>query len=391
MYDVVIVDTAGRLGVDAEMMQQAADIRDAVNPDEILFVVDAMIGQDAVTTAQAFLDGVGFNGVVLDQARRRRPRWCGAVGRQVTGRPIMFASNGEKLADFDTFHPDRMASRILGMGDMLTLIEQAEKHFDADQAEEMAAKLAGRRLHPRGLPAADEDASARWARSAGCSACCPAPGRCSEALGERRRPRHRPHRRDHPVDDAGGAGRTRRSSTPPAGSASPRAPAPRCPHVNALVERFFEAQQDDASRWPAGSACPGAAGEPASRRRAEEGQGQGPVAPTAKAKGSPAGNPAKRRDAARQAAAVRQPPACRAASGSTSCRPASTQPSSSCPPDHVTVRRGPPAPCRPATGEPVDLWVDDGLVRRRAGRRRRTLTDRVGCCRVWSTRTATSG
>jgi signal recognition particle subunit SRP54 len=144
LYDVVIVDTAGRLGVDAEMMQQAADIRDAVHPDETLFVVDAMIGQDAVTTAQAFLDGVGFDGVVLTKLDGDARGGAALSVAQVTGRQVMFASSGEKLTDFDVFHPDRMASRILGMGDMLTLIEQAEKTFDAEQAEKAAAKLQGK-------------------------------------------------------------------------------------------------------------------------------------------------------------------------------------------------------------------------------------------------------
>jgi signal recognition particle subunit SRP54 len=143
LHDIVIVDTAGRLGVDAEMMQQAVDIRDAVNPNEVLFVVDAMIGQDAVATAEAFRDGVGFSGVVLTKLDGDARGGAALSVRHVTGKPIMFASTGEKLADFDTFHPDRMASRILGMGDMLTLIEQAEQHFEADQAEEMAAKMAG--------------------------------------------------------------------------------------------------------------------------------------------------------------------------------------------------------------------------------------------------------
>ncbi|HET9900364.1 MAG TPA: signal recognition particle protein [Actinomycetes bacterium] len=141
MYDVVIVDTAGRLGVDADMMRQAADIRDAVDPDEILFVVDAMIGQDAVNTAQAFLDGVGFDGVVLTKLDGDARGGAALSVAQVTGRQILFASNGEKLDDFDVFHPDRMASRILDMGDVLTLIEQAEKAFDRDQAAEMAQKL----------------------------------------------------------------------------------------------------------------------------------------------------------------------------------------------------------------------------------------------------------
>jgi len=143
LFDVVIVDTAGRLGVDAELMQQAADIRDAVSPDEILFVVDAMIGQDAVNTANAFATGVGFDGVVLTKLDGDARGGAALSIARVTGSPIMFASNGEQLRDFDVFHPDRMASRILGMGDMLTLIEQAEKTFDAEQSAKAAAKLTG--------------------------------------------------------------------------------------------------------------------------------------------------------------------------------------------------------------------------------------------------------
>lgn len=140
-HDIVIVDTAGRLGVDEELMRQAADIRDAVQPDETLFVVDAMIGQDAVTTAEAFRDGVGFTGVVLTKLDGDARGGAALSVREVTGQPILFASNGEKLEDFDLFHPDRMASRILGMGDMLTLIEQAEQAFDQDKAEQAAQKL----------------------------------------------------------------------------------------------------------------------------------------------------------------------------------------------------------------------------------------------------------
>jgi signal recognition particle subunit SRP54 len=142
-HDVVVVDTAGRLGIDAEMMAQAAAIRDAVQPDETLFVVDAMIGQDAVTTAEAFRDGVGFSGVVLTKLDGDARGGAALSVRYITGQPILFASTGEKLGDFDVFHPERMASRILGMGDVMTLIEQAEKHFDADQAEKMAGKLMG--------------------------------------------------------------------------------------------------------------------------------------------------------------------------------------------------------------------------------------------------------
>jgi signal recognition particle subunit SRP54 len=142
-HDVVVVDTAGRLGIDAEMMAQAAAIRDAVSPDETLFVVDAMIGQDAVNTAEAFRDGVGFTGVVLTKLDGDARGGAALSVAKVTGRPIMFASTGEKLADFDVFHPERMASRILGMGDMLTLIEQAERTFEADEAERMAERMLG--------------------------------------------------------------------------------------------------------------------------------------------------------------------------------------------------------------------------------------------------------
>jgi signal recognition particle subunit SRP54 len=140
--NIVIIDTAGRLGVDAEMMAQAVAIRDVTEPDEILFVVDAMIGQDAVATAQAFLDGVGYDGVVLTKLDGDARGGAALSIVELTGRPIMFASSGEKLEDFDVFHPDRMASRILDLGDLLTLIEQAEKAFDREQTENLAGRLA---------------------------------------------------------------------------------------------------------------------------------------------------------------------------------------------------------------------------------------------------------
>jgi signal recognition particle subunit SRP54 len=145
-FDIVIVDTAGRLGVDAELMRQAADIRAATQPDETLFVIDAMIGQDAVATAEAFRDGVGFTGVVLTKLDGDARGGAALSVREVTGQPILFASNGEKLADFDVFHPDRMASRILGMGDLLTLIEQAELVFDEEQTAKAAAKISSGEL-----------------------------------------------------------------------------------------------------------------------------------------------------------------------------------------------------------------------------------------------------
>ena len=141
-YDVVIVDTAGRLGVDAELMKQAADIRKAVDPDEVLFVIDAMIGQDAVTTAKAFQDGVDFTGVVLTKLDGDARGGAALSVASITGRPIMFASTGETLDAFEPFHPDRMASRILDLGDILTLIEQAQKNFDEEEAKKVAEKFA---------------------------------------------------------------------------------------------------------------------------------------------------------------------------------------------------------------------------------------------------------
>lgn len=145
-HDVVIIDTAGRLGIDEMLMQQARDIRDAVNPDEVLFVIDAMIGQDAVQTAEAFRDGVDFTGVVLTKLDGDARGGAALSIREVTGKPIMYASTGEKLEDFDVFHPERMASRILGMGDVLSLIEQAEATLDKEKAEQAATKMSSGEL-----------------------------------------------------------------------------------------------------------------------------------------------------------------------------------------------------------------------------------------------------
>jgi signal recognition particle subunit SRP54 len=141
-YDVVIIDTAGRLGVDAELMKQAGDIRKAVDPDEVLFVLDAMIGQDAVTTAKAFQDGVDFTGVVLSKLDGDARGGAALSVASVTGRPILFASTGETLDDFEPFYPDRMASRILDLGDILSLIETAQKNFDEEEARKTAEKFA---------------------------------------------------------------------------------------------------------------------------------------------------------------------------------------------------------------------------------------------------------
>ena len=141
-YDTVIVDTAGRLGVDAELMKQAADIRKAIDPDEVLFVIDAMVGQDAVVTAKAFQDGVDFTGVVLTKLDGDARGGAALSVASVTGRPILFASTGEGLDDFEPFHPDRMAGRILDLGDILTLIEQAQKTFDEEESRKVAEKFA---------------------------------------------------------------------------------------------------------------------------------------------------------------------------------------------------------------------------------------------------------
>lgn len=141
VYSVVIIDTAGRLGVDSEMMTQAADIRSAVEPHETLFVVDSMIGQDAVATAHAFQEGVDVTGIVLTKLDGDARGGAALSVRHVTGLPILFASTGEQVTDFEIFHPDRMASRILDMGDVLTLIEQTEKAFDRKETERFAAKV----------------------------------------------------------------------------------------------------------------------------------------------------------------------------------------------------------------------------------------------------------
>jgi signal recognition particle subunit SRP54 len=139
--DVVIVDTAGRLSIDAEMMEQVRLISGAVSPHYTFLVIDAMTGQDAVQTAEAFHRTLQISGVILSKLDGDARGGSALSVKEVIGRPIAFASTGEKLDAFEQFHPDRMAGRILGMGDMLTLIEQAEKAFEKDQAERAAARL----------------------------------------------------------------------------------------------------------------------------------------------------------------------------------------------------------------------------------------------------------
>ena len=142
VHNFVIVDTAGRLGVDQELMQQATKVRDAITPDEIFFVVDAMIGQDAVKTAQAFANGVGFDAVVLTKLDGDARGGAALSIVKLTGKPIIFAATGEKVGDFDLFYPDRMASRILGMGDVASLAEQAKKAMSTETAAKLEEKFA---------------------------------------------------------------------------------------------------------------------------------------------------------------------------------------------------------------------------------------------------------
>jgi signal recognition particle subunit SRP54 len=141
MRDVVIIDTAGRLHVDEEMMTEAARIKAAVRPDQILMVVDAMTGQDAVTAAQAFSERVDFDAVIITKLDGDARGGAALSVKHVTGKPIMYAGVGEKLDALEQFHPDRMAKRILGMGDVVSLIEKAAESADTDMAEEMEERL----------------------------------------------------------------------------------------------------------------------------------------------------------------------------------------------------------------------------------------------------------
>ena len=140
-YDTMIIDTAGRLHIDEALMQELINVKNAVKPTEILLVVDSMTGQDAVTVAQTFNDKLDITGVIMSKMDGDTRGGAALSVREVTGRPIKFCGTGEKLQDIEPFYPDRMASRILGMGDMLTLIEKAQNAFDEKKAQELATKL----------------------------------------------------------------------------------------------------------------------------------------------------------------------------------------------------------------------------------------------------------
>lgn len=140
-YDVVIVDTAGRLSVDEKMMQEISDVRDAISPNETLFVVDSMTGQDAVNTAKAFNDRINFDGVVLTKLDGDTRGGAALTVKYTVGKPIKFVSTGEKLNTMDVFHPERMAQRILGMGDIISFVERAQDQFDEEEAKRLEKKI----------------------------------------------------------------------------------------------------------------------------------------------------------------------------------------------------------------------------------------------------------
>ena len=141
LNDVVILDTAGRLHIDEELMQELKNVKSNVKPHEILLVVDSMTGQDAVNVADSFNSNLGIDGIILTKLDGDTRGGAALSVKKVTGRPIKFAATGEKLSDIEEFHPDRMISRILGMGDMLSIIEKAEETFDIEEAEKLEKKL----------------------------------------------------------------------------------------------------------------------------------------------------------------------------------------------------------------------------------------------------------
>ena len=146
LNDVVILDTAGRLHIDEELMQELKNLKANIKPHEILLVVDSMTGQDAVNVAQSFSDNVGIDGIILTKLDGDTRGGAALSVKKVTGKPIKFAATGEKLSDIEVFHPDRMAQRILGMGDILAVIEKAEESFDMEQAEQLEKQMKKKEL-----------------------------------------------------------------------------------------------------------------------------------------------------------------------------------------------------------------------------------------------------
>ena len=178
-------------------MAELVRIRDAVKPHDVLLVVDAMTGQDAVNVAERFAEAVQFDGVVMTKLDGDARGGAALSVKAVTGKPILFASTGEKLEQFERFHPDRMAQRILGMGDVMSLIEKAERQFDEDERDRARAQAAAQRVRARRLPrpAADDPADGAADEPARDD---PRAGRGAAAEREGRRARARPHPGDHP-------------------------------------------------------------------------------------------------------------------------------------------------------------------------------------------------
>ena len=197
--DVLIVDTSGRLHVDAELMEELAQIKKRTKPHDVLLVVDAMTGQDAVNVAEQFAETANFDGVLLTKLDGDARGGAALSVKAVTGKPILYASTGEKLDAFERFHPDRMAQRILGMGDVMTLVEKAEREFDEDEGGRARAQDPPPGVHLRRLPrpAAPDPAHGAADRPAQDD---PRDGRPAREH-EGRRARARPHPGDHHVDD----------------------------------------------------------------------------------------------------------------------------------------------------------------------------------------------
>ena len=202
--DVLIVDTAGRLHIDEKLMNELVAIRKAVKPTTVLLVVDAMTGQDAVNVAEQFAEAVAFDGVLMSKLDGDARGGAALSVKAVTGKPILFASTGEKLDQFERFHPDRMAQRILGMGDVLSFIEKAEAQIDEDEAKELE-----RKLRRNEFTFEDFLSQLKMMRKMGPlqSLLGMIPGFQGAALKNVKvdETRARSHRGDRPVDDAAGA------------------------------------------------------------------------------------------------------------------------------------------------------------------------------------------
>lgn len=302
LHDIVIVDTAGRLGIDAELMQQAADIRAAINPDEVLFVIDAMIGQDAVATAQAFNEGVDFTGIVLSKLDGDARGGAALSVATVTGKPVMFASTGEGLDDFEVFHPDRMASRILDMGDVLSLIEQAEKSWDKAEAERMAKKFADQEDFTL------DDFLAQMAQIRNMGSMKKMLMMMPGAAGMRQQLEQFDEREVDRIEAMIRAMTPHERAAPKILNGSRRARIAKgsgvhVSELNAMLERFAQAQKM-MKRMAAGGGMPGIPGMPGG---AAKRGGRGKAAPKKKAR---SGNPAKAAEQLRQAQekAANRPP-----------------------------------------------------------------------------------